>query len=62
MLCERDMRPTPDSAVVLFPALSIPVEKNDEFSCPTEHVKALEGLLPRVTKMITIGWRATEDF
>jgi hypothetical protein len=70
-LCSNDMHPLPikrsvlhggmagpDS--VLYPALSIPVEKKDERSCPAEHVTALEALLPRATKMITIGWRATE--
>jgi hypothetical protein len=61
MLCEREMQPKPDGAEVLFPALSIPVEKKDEFSCPLAHVTALKGLLPYVTKMITIGWRATEE-
>lgn len=73
-LCDHDLRPRPFKieagypletmpGVALYPALSIPVEKKDEFSCPAEHVTALEGLLPRVTKMITIGWRATEaDF
>jgi hypothetical protein len=58
-ICDRVMSSMPDR-VVLFPALSIPVEKKDEFSCPPEHIIALEGLLPRVTKIITIGWRATE--
>jgi hypothetical protein len=58
-LCDRRMMSTGDR-VVVFPALSIPVEKKDEFSCPAEHVTTLESLLPRVTKMITIGWRATE--
>src|SRR5260370_21240279 len=46
--------------VVVFPALSIPVENKDEFSCPHTHVEALEKMLPTVTKMVTIGWRATE--
>jgi len=59
-LCAPDMRPVPDNGVVLYPALSIPVAKKDEFSCPPAHVAALEGKLPMVTKMITIGWRATE--
>jgi hypothetical protein len=54
------MRPNPDIGVVLYPALSIPVENKDGFSCPPGHVTALEKLLPKVTKMITIGWRATE--
>lgn len=70
-LCSHDMHPLPikpsvlhggmagpDS--VLYPALSIPVENKDEFSCPAKHVTALEALLPKVTKVITIGWRATE--
>jgi hypothetical protein len=32
----------------------------DEFSCPSGHVTALEGILPKARKMITIGWRAAE--
>ena len=60
MLCDIEMHPLQDPRVVLYPALSIPVEKKDEFSCPRTHVTALEAILPRVTKMITIGWRATE--
>lgn len=52
-----------DGSVLLFPALSIPVAKKDEFSCPSDHVNALKLMLPNVDKVITIGWRATEaDF
>jgi hypothetical protein len=46
---------------LLFPALSIPVENKDEFSCPQAHVKALEVALPKVTKVLIVGWRATEQ-
>lgn len=45
---------------VIFPALAIPVEKKDEFSCPASHVQVLESLLTKVTKIIVVGWRATE--
>jgi hypothetical protein len=45
----------------VFPALSIPVENKDEFSCPRAHIEALETTLPQVTKILTIGWRATEQ-
>jgi hypothetical protein len=45
---------------ILFPALSIPVQTKDDFSCPDAHVQKLESLLPRVTKILTIGWRARE--
>lgn len=44
-----------------FPALAIPVEKKSEFVCPPEHLEALADVLPRVTKIITVGWRATEQ-
>jgi hypothetical protein len=48
---------------LIFPALSIPVENKDEFSCPVYHIAFLKDLLPRVTKVITIGWRGMEaDF
>jgi hypothetical protein len=60
-LCGIDMRPSPDIGLSLYPALSIPVEKKDEFSCPPKHVTTLEELLPAVTKMITVGWRASEQ-
>jgi hypothetical protein len=44
-----------------FPALAIPVERKDVFSCPPEHLQVLADALPRVTKVITVGWRATEQ-
>ena len=48
---------------LVFPALSIPVERKDEFNCPSEHVQRLKEVLPKVTRIITVGWRATEkDF
>jgi hypothetical protein len=49
-----------DDGSVGFPALSIPVEKKDQFACPREHVEALATAIPEVKKIITIGWRATE--
>jgi len=59
-LCTIQMHPKPDTNLVLFPALSIPVQKKDVFECPLAHIAALEANLPHVTKMMTIGWRATE--
>ena len=43
-----------------FPAIAIPVERKSEFACPPQHLGALGNSLDRVTKIITIGWRATE--
>lgn len=44
----------------VVPALAIPVDKKDEFVCPQSHIDVLERALPDVTKIIVIGWRATE--
>lgn len=44
-----------------FPALAIPVEKKSLFACPPEHLSAPAEILPEVRKIITVGWRATEQ-
>jgi hypothetical protein len=44
-----------------FPALAIPIEKKSDFACPVEHIQALAVAIRKVTKIITIGWRATEQ-
>jgi hypothetical protein len=45
---------------VVVPALAIPVQSKLEFECPGEHISELKLLLQQVTKMLVIGWRATE--
>jgi hypothetical protein len=45
----------------LFPALAIPVERKRTFECPDEHLVALRRDIPRLTKLVLIGWRATEQ-
>jgi len=45
----------------LFPALAIPVETKQNYECPPEHFEALRKCLPEVTKILLIGWRATES-
>jgi hypothetical protein len=45
---------------LVFPALTIPIENKDEFECPGEHVETLARHIRNVTKIITVGWRATE--
>jgi hypothetical protein len=44
----------------LFPAIAIPVEKKSEYECPEEQ-QALTNDLPKIDKVVTIGWRATEQ-
>jgi len=45
----------------LFPALAIPVENKPGYECPKDHRKVLESCLPRVTKVLVIGWRGSEN-
>ena len=42
------------------PALAIPVVSKSEFVCPNLHLDALRELLPHVTHIAAIGWRAGE--
>ena len=55
------MRPPgePDTPA-LFPAIAIPVEKKQVYECPEYMVDDLNKLLPQVTKIIVVGWRARE--
>jgi SIR2-like protein len=50
-----------DQEWLIVPALALPVDKKDEFSCPREHVDGLAKLVPQVTKILIVGWRATEE-
>lgn len=45
----------------VFPAIAIPVEKKSQFSCPRGFLEQLEEFLPDVSKILIIGWRATEE-
>lgn len=44
----------------VFPAIAIPVENKNDFECPEEHLTELESFIPTVSKMLLIGWRATD--
>lgn len=43
-----------------FPAIAIPTQADKEFECPKDHVETLEKCIAKVTKLLVIGWRATE--
>jgi len=43
-----------------LPALAIPTVSKQKFVCPLKHISALRELIPRVTKIAVIGWRARE--
>lgn len=46
----------------VFPAIAIPVQTKTEghFECPSAHREHLIGMLPRITKILIIGWQAKE--
>jgi SIR2-like domain len=44
-----------------FPAIAIPVVKKESFECPADHVGTLESMIPKVRKIIAIGWRGSEQ-
>lgn len=44
----------------VFPAIAIPVERKDSFECPAEHLDVLRALIPTTTRLLVVGWRATE--
>jgi hypothetical protein len=45
----------------MFPAIAIPVEKKTQFVCPPSMLDQLVKLLPLVDKILSIGWRGTEE-
>jgi hypothetical protein len=55
---EEDLK---KKGLVLSPAIAIPVKNKNSFECPKDHVEALKIDLPRVTKILVIGWRAQEQ-
>jgi hypothetical protein len=44
-----------------IPAIAIPTQTKSSFECPQEHLDALEKWLPRVDRILIIGWRAQEQ-
>lgn len=56
----RTMR-VPHEGRLWFPAIAIPVAKKSDFECPEFMLNQLRALLPKVTRGLIIGWRATEE-
>ena len=45
---------------VVYPALAIPLEKKLDFECPDYHLAVLRKCILETTKLLVIGWRATD--
>jgi hypothetical protein len=43
------------------PAIAIPTVGKLQFECPPEHIDAFKQHLPKVTRVLTVGWRAQEE-
>jgi hypothetical protein len=46
--------------LMALPAIAIPLEQVKPFECPELHLDRLKTLLPRVTHIVSIGWRGME--
>jgi hypothetical protein len=46
--------------VPVWPAIAIPIRSKMVFTCPQDHLKCLEALLPKTTRILIIGWRGME--
>ncbi len=43
-----------------FPAIALPLTRKQSYECPVDHLKTLWEYLPRVRRLLLIGWRATD--
>ena len=51
------LRPNTNPPDALWPAIALPVAGKAEFECPEPHMAALDACIPKVSKLLTIGWR-----
>lgn len=54
-------RPVAANGVLVFPAIAVPFERKLDFECPQDHLEELRQMIRRVTKLLVIGWRATDQ-
>jgi hypothetical protein len=45
---------------LLYPAIALPLQEKNDYECPPDHVETLRTVLPRVSRMLIVGWRAME--
>ena len=58
MITDPSKRESSDPA--LFPALAIPLQSKLDSVCPANHLQQLDNCLPEISKILIIGWRATD--
>jgi hypothetical protein len=55
----EETRLTEDGSVWL-PAIAMPTQTKTTFECPQKQLDELDRLIPRVTKLLLVGWRGAE--
>jgi len=60
VLTEMERRLGFTNLVPLMPALAIPAVGKSDFICPKAHLESLREVIPRVTKILIVGWKAAE--
>ncbi len=53
--------PIPAGAMLLFPAIAIPLQNKDQFELPRDHENQLAEMLPSISKVLVVGWRGAEN-
>jgi hypothetical protein len=49
------------SGVITLPAIAVPVRRKSSFECSADHLERLAALLPKVDRILVIGWRGLEE-
>jgi hypothetical protein len=57
---EQRLPPHQHMGTLLFPALAIPVETKKSFECPESHLGFLRDMIPKVRRLLVVGWRGAE--
>ena len=61
VLKEDEAASSKDFAWAFVPAIAVPLQTKQSFECPKAHCDELQACLPRVKKILTIGWRGLEE-
>jgi hypothetical protein len=61
VLSQRERRLDSTRLVPLLPALAIPAVGKSDFILPKTHLESLRDVVPQVTKILVVGWKAAEQ-
>ncbi len=61
VFAEKERRLNSTRLVPLVPALAIPAVGKSDFICPKVHLDSLRDIIPQVSKILIVGWKAAEE-